>query len=119
MKKLLIAMLATSSLVFGTGCGGDLCEDTQDTIEGLSDKLDDCPQLEQALEQALGEFDFDDDDVEECKEDIEDCSDSDVEKREEALDCINDLDKCEEGDEEAWATDFLECVEDLQAADCS
>ncbi len=114
MKKLMIGLVAMTSLVFGTGCGGgDYCEDLQDSFEGLDDKLDDCPELKDALEQALGNLEISDSDVEDCKEESEDCSDSEKERREKAVDCINDLDKCEEGDEQAWTEDFAECFEDI------
>jgi HPt (histidine-containing phosphotransfer) domain-containing protein len=119
MKKLMIGLVAVSALVFGTGCGGgDYCEDLQDELESLNDKLDDCPAVKEVIEDELGELRLSDAEVDECKESSEDCSDRDDEKREQAIDCLRDLDRCEEDRQQNWYDDFAECFEDLQDARC-
>lgn len=110
MKNILISLLAATSLVFSTGCGGDACDDLEDASNSVEDKLEDCSD-----EPSNG----DDDDIDECKEALEDCSDSDQEKISDYASCLQDLPDCEEGELDQWLADALECAEELEGLSSS
>jgi hypothetical protein len=100
----MFGLVAVSSLVFGTGCGGDTCEDIADALNGLDKKVKDCPSL------GTSEVEFSDADVAECKEDLKKCSASDKDKLDDTVDCINDLPNCKSGEDSAWAAKFQACL---------
>ncbi|WIG95448.1 hypothetical protein [Myxococcus sp. SDU36] len=110
MKKLLIGLVATSSLVFGTGCGGDgdLCEDTADAYNSLADKVEDCPEIA----QFIGMLELGDEEIRECKESLDSCSDSDKDKIRSLVDCLNDMPRCRSSNEEAWVAELQACGEE-------
>ncbi|MCY1016335.1 hypothetical protein [Pyxidicoccus sp. MSG2] len=114
MKKLMIGLVAVSSLVFGTGCGGNYCDDAADAYSGLADKADDCPEIK----SVLSGLEFSDSDIEECKNDLENCSDGDKDKLNDSIDCINDMPDCESGKEDAWIADLQDCAEKTEGVSC-
>jgi hypothetical protein len=116
MKKLMIGLVAASSLVFGTGCGGNYCDDLVDAYNGLSDKLDNCPELKAAIDDL--DLDPTDEQLDECKEELDNCSDSDKDKLNDTVDCINDLPDCEKGKETEWATKFGACADKSENVTC-
>ncbi|MCP3138840.1 hypothetical protein [Pyxidicoccus xibeiensis] len=115
MKKFMISLVAATSLVFSTGCGGDICEDIADAYEGLDEKTEDCPQVN----AIVGQITFTDEDIEECKEESEDCSGDDKDKINDTIDCINDLPDCEAGEEADWAEKFEACSEKSDDVTCN
>ncbi|WP_164007357.1 hypothetical protein [Pyxidicoccus trucidator] len=114
MKKIMIGLVAVSSLVFGTGCGGDVCEDIADAFEGLDAKTEDCP----SINAVVGNLEFTDEDIDECKSDFEDCSGDDKDALNDTIDCINDLPDCEEGEEASWSQKFTACSEKSEDVTC-
>ncbi|WP_163996082.1 hypothetical protein [Pyxidicoccus caerfyrddinensis] len=114
MKKIMIGLVAMSSLVFGTGCGGNYCDDAADAYEGLADKADDCPEIK----GALGELEFSDEDIDECKDDLENCSDDDKDKLNDSIDCINDMPDCESGKEADWVAKLQACANKTSGVSC-
>lgn len=114
MKKIMIGLVAVSSLVFGTGCGGDVCEDIADAYESLDEKTEDCP----TLNAIISEVEFSDEDIDECKEQFEDCSDDEKDKLNDSIDCINDLPDCESGGEQAWAAKLQACANESDDVTC-
>jgi hypothetical protein len=111
MKKLMIGLVAATSLVFGTGCGNSACEDAADALSGLSDKTRNCPQFN----AILSELQFSDAEIEQCEED---CDGDDKDALADAADCLNDLPQCQAGQEAAWATALSACSNDLNEATC-
>ena len=109
MKKLVFGLVAVTSLVFGTGCGGDVCDDAKDAFESAIEKTEDCPTSNAILRQ----FKPTDSQVDECKDNLDDCPDSDQDKLSEAYDCIADLPECKESEEEAWGVKFEACTASL------
>ena len=108
MKKLLIGLVATSSLVFGTGCGSDadLCEDLADSFTSLSDKVDGCPEISPFIGQLrLGE-----EEINQCKESLDRCTDADKDKLRDAADCISGVSQCRSANIEAWANELERCM---------
>lgn len=114
MKKLMVGLVAVSSLVFGAGCGGNYCDDAADAFEGLADKANDCPDLKAALQS----FQFSDEDIDQCKDDLDKCSDSEKDKLSDTIDCINDLPDCEKGKEADWAAKFQACANKSEGVTC-
>ncbi|WP_141594017.1 hypothetical protein [Myxococcus sp. AB056] len=106
MKKLLIGLIASSALAFGTGCGGgddDLCEDLHNSsnevdkkgracgVTGLSDN-----ELDAAIQQ--------------CKRGLDQCTDSDKEKIEGAIKCLDRVNTCSEGNEMQYFGELFGCA---------
>ena len=112
MKKLMFGLVAVSSLVFGTGCGGNVCEDAADALNGLEKKAKDCPSLR------AGEVKFSDADVAECKENLKKCSANDKDKVDDSIDCINDLPNCKLGEDSVWAAKFQACLAKSSTVTC-
>ncbi|WP_163786550.1 hypothetical protein [Myxococcus vastator] len=114
MKKLLIGLVATGSLVFGTGCDSDedLCEDFAGAFESLSNKVDGCPEISPFISQLrLGQ-----EEINQCKESLESCSSSDKDKLRGASDCIRDISQCRSATIEAWAAELERCM-DFEVSD--
>ncbi|ATB45885.1 hypothetical protein [Corallococcus macrosporus] len=114
MKKLLIGLVASSALVFGTGCGGDdggdLCEDIADGYRALTDKVEGCPEIAQYLPN----IDVDEEGLNECREAMDSCSDSDKDKYQAMADCLSDLPRCQSSNIEAWSAEFVACSEKIE-----
>ncbi|MFP2962882.1 hypothetical protein ACLEPN_35210 [Myxococcus sp. 1LA] len=117
MKKLLIGLVATSSLVFGTGCGGDdedLCEDLAGAFESLSDKVDGCPEISPFISQLrLGQ-----EEINQCKESMDSCTDADKDNLRDASECIRDISQCRSATIEAWAAELERCMDFEISAAC-
>ncbi|QDE66827.1 MULTISPECIES: hypothetical protein [Myxococcus] len=109
MKKLLIGLVASSALAFGTGCGGgddDLCEDLYNSsnevdkkgracgVTGLSDN-----EMDAAIQQ--------------CKSGLDKCTDSDKEKIERAVKCLDGVNTCSEGNEMQYFGELIGCAAQL------
>ncbi|AKQ68601.1 putative lipoprotein [Myxococcus hansupus] len=108
MKKLLIGLVATSSLVFGAGCGGDeeICEDFADAFTSLSKKVDGCPEISPFISDLrLGE-----EEINQCKESLSSCTDADKDKIRGAADCISGVSQCRSANLEAWANELERCL---------
>jgi hypothetical protein len=116
MKKIMIGLVAMSSLVFGTGCGGNYCDDAADAVGGLTDKLDKCPELKAQIDQL--DLEPSDAELDKCKEDLDDCSDDEKDKLNDTVDCINDLPDCESGKEADWGDKFLACANKSEGVSC-
>ncbi|WP_426749484.1 hypothetical protein [Myxococcus sp. Y35] len=116
MKKLLISLVATSSLVFGAGCGGDddgdedLCQETANTYNSLADKAEGCPEIADFFSL----FELSEEDINVCRESMDSCTDSDKDKIRAFLDCLNDVPRCQSSNLEAWAAEFEACDEKSQ-----
>ncbi|HZI10972.1 MAG TPA: hypothetical protein VE153_11335 [Myxococcus sp.] len=107
MKNIMVGLMAVVALTFGSGCGGDACDDLEDAGNSLEDKLEDCSD-------GNGGGEDEDFDGEACKEALEDCSDADEEKLSDYANCLSDLPDCKEGQEADWLSDFTECAEELE-----
>jgi hypothetical protein len=114
MKKLMFGLVAVSSLVFGTGCGGNACEDIADALDGLEKKAKDCPSLSAALAGAK----VTDAQKAECKEEYKKCSSSEKDSLNDAVDCIEDLPNCKSGEENAWAQKLQACAVKISTVNC-
>lgn len=109
MKKLLIGLVAASSLVFGTGCDSDedLCEDFASAFESLSGKVGGCPEISPFISEIrLGQ-----EEINQCKESLESCTSSDKDKIRKASDCIRDISQCRSATIEAWAAELESCMD--------
>lgn len=111
MKKLMIGLVAASSLVFGTGCGNSACEDAADALSGLTEKTRNCPEFN----AILAALQFSDEDIERCEDD---CDGDDKDALADAAECLNKLPQCQAGQEEAWATALDACSDDIDEAIC-
>jgi hypothetical protein len=115
MKKIMLGLVAMSSLVFGTGCGGDdnesICEDFYNSLADYAEKGEDCnttnPPSDSEIEAA----------IKECKSSIESCTDEDKEKIQKVSDCISDIDECREEDEDEFTGALFACL--IQAGSIS
>lgn len=108
MKKLLIGLVAASSLVFGTGCDSDedLCEDLAGAFESLSGKVGGCPEISPFISQLrLGE-----EEINQCKESLNTCSSADKDKLRDASDCLRGVSQCRSANIEAWASELERCM---------
>ena len=114
MKKFMFGLVAVSSLVFGTGCGGDVCEDFADLPKALSDKTKNCPTANAIFSRVK----VTDEQTAQCKEQVKSCSKSDKDKLNDALDCINDLPNCKSGEENAWAQKLQACAVKISTVNC-
>jgi len=114
MKKFMFGLVAVSSLVFGTGCGGNVCEDAADAFNDLEKKTKDCPTLSAALSGVK----ITETEQNKCKEDYKKCSDSDKDKLKEAVDCIEDLPNCKSGEESAWVLRLQACSNKASNVTC-
>ncbi len=117
MKKLLIGLVATSSLVFGAGCGGDgdLCEDLADSFSSLSGKVDGCPEISPFIsELRLGE-----EEINQCKESLDRCTDADKDKLRRAADCLSGVSQCRSATIEAWANELESCMDFTLSEGCA
>ncbi|MFP2933746.1 hypothetical protein ACLESO_53155 [Pyxidicoccus sp. 3LG] len=104
MKNIMFGLVAAASLVFGTGCGGSTCEKARDAFESLDEKSEACFPSDEDDEEIT------DADVEQCEEALEKCSDDDIEKIESAMDCLEDLDECKSGGEQAFSLQAFACL---------
>jgi len=113
MKKLLISLVATSSLVFGVGCGDDdnnndedLCQATANAYNSLADKAEGCPEIADFFSLLeLGE-----EEINACRESLDSCTDSDKSKIRAMVNCLNGVPRCQSSNLEAWAAEFEECA---------
>ncbi|NPC76073.1 hypothetical protein HPP05_40735 [Corallococcus exiguus] len=85
MKKILFGLAAMASL---TACGGNVCDDTADAFESLVDKVEECGLPTTGFQAPT------DEDIESCKESLDDCSDSDKDKLDAFVTCMNDVEGC-------------------------
>ena len=114
MKKLMIGLVAMSSLVFGAGCGSDdesICEDFYNSLADYAEKGKACGPTEEPTDAELKAA------INECKNTIDSCSDEDKEKIEKVSDCISDIDECREGDEDEFGGALFACL--IQAGSIS
>ncbi|AEI62210.1 lipoprotein [Corallococcus macrosporus] len=108
MKKLLIGLVASSALVFGTGCGDstepeDVCERFFSAMIDIDQKA--CGEVSEGpTDQERNEA------IQQCSTQIERCTEDDREKMNRIADCINDIDDCREGREDEFAGAFLACL---------
>ncbi|MCP3101916.1 hypothetical protein LZ198_23910 [Myxococcus sp. K15C18031901] len=101
MKKLMIGLLAASTLVFGAGCGGDVCDDLEDAAKALDDKLAGCG--------GSGGGDDEDYDKKQCEDALDSCSDSDKDKLSDLAKCIEDLPDCSQSNAQEWLAKLAAC----------
>jgi len=107
MKKLMIGLLASSTLLFGCG-GGDVCDDLEDGFNALNDKFDACGGGGGEPEKF---------DKAGCEDALDNCSDSDKDKLSDAAKCLEDLPtpNCNsQEDLEAWLVKLSVCSEKLE-----
>lgn len=110
MKNILFGLAAMASLTL-TACGGNLCDDTSDALEGLSDKVSECGLPTTGFEKPT------DAELESCKESLDACSDSDKDKLKNYVDCLNDVKGCSDktqSEQQAFAMRVLSCSSKLE-----
>lgn len=107
MKKLACAV-ALFSLAL-TGCSGSLCDEFADSGKNLVEKVEACPSFDDITYEEPTEAE-----KQQCEDSLEACTDSDKEKINKFMDCINDLDKCTASTEQAFAASFLACAAPLE-----
>ncbi len=106
MKKFLFGLVATSALVFGTGCGSsdeDLCEDFYSGLQKVAKKGEACgsdPTPDSDKKAAVAQ----------CKKAISNCSDKDKEIIESSIECLDKVKACTPGNESQYFGQMLACA---------
>lgn len=111
MKKLLIGLVASSALVFGTGCGDS--NDSEDVCERFFNAMADIDEKAAACGDGGSEGPTNqerDEAIRQCSTQIEQCTDDDRSKMNRIADCLNDIDDCREGREDEFAGAFFACL---------
>ncbi|SEK33904.1 hypothetical protein SAMN05444354_101327 [Stigmatella aurantiaca] len=104
MKKWMACVAAVSLAL--VGCGGDSTCD--DLAEGNDAAVDQAAACRNVIDESYFEK-FSDDDVDQCKDALEDCSDSDKDAIKEVADCLKDLPKCSASDSEPFEAAHSAC----------
>lgn len=110
MKKILFGLAAMASLTL-TACGGNVCDDTADAVNSLVDKAEECGLPTTGFEEPT------DEDIESCKESLDDCSDADKDKLSAYADCVSDVAGCSDkttSEQQAFAARLVECGKKLE-----
>ncbi|MBU8894309.1 hypothetical protein DRW03_11750 [Corallococcus sp. H22C18031201] len=110
MKNILMGLAAAAMLV---GCGGNLCDKSEDASKDFSDNTKECSMLHSDYkEPTQAEKDT-------CKTNLDKCSDSDKDKLQAFIDCTSDLGVCKASEQDAYTLKLVACltkVKDLSAA---
>ncbi len=104
--KRIVSVFAVMSLALA-GCGGSLCEDLADSLDTVNEKSKPCG----------GGTETDpitDEEIKACEESLDSCSDADKDALGKFNDCVNDLDTCSTGNENAFAAALLACGAHLE-----
>lgn len=101
MKRLACAFAVVSLAL--TGCSGSLCEDFKDVSEDLEEKA--APCSDGTSGGSNDEFN-----VQQCESDLSKCSDDDREALRDYIDCLDNVDKCVKGKEDAFGGAILGCA---------
>lgn len=102
MKKLLILVAASS--MFLTACGASICERFENSGDKFEDKFSACSSGE-GTTTTTTEFNR-----AQCDENLSNCTAQDEEKLNNYFDCIEKLDACVAGQEEAFTSAFIACA---------
>jgi len=113
MKKFLFGLVATSALVFGTGCGSsdeDLCEDFYSGLEKAAKKGDACGGESEPTPDSDKKAAID-----QCKKAISSCNDNDKEIIEGSIECLGKVKACTPGNENQYGAQMFACFFQIAA----
>lgn len=106
MKKFMFTLLATTSLMFTVGCGGNTCDDLKDATNALNKKADTCSDEPTTTEPF---------DTAACENALDACTDSDKDKLSDLADCLQDLPNCKTGEELDWVNKLGACFDKIDS----
>jgi hypothetical protein len=98
--KRLVGVFAVVSLALA-GCGGSTCEDLKDVQDSAKEKQAPCPNS--ALEISTIT-------VATCDASIDKCTDAEKDALSDYVSCVNKVDKCKVGSEDAFDSAVLACA---------
>src|SRR5688572_1272684 len=99
--KRLVSAFAVMSLAL-TGCGASLCDDLADASESLGEKAQPCGG-------GTTSDPITDEELNQCKESLDKCTDADKEKLGDFVDCINELPTCSTSNQNTFVSSLLAC----------
>ncbi|SEU15878.1 hypothetical protein [Stigmatella erecta] len=104
MKKWMACVAAVSLALVGCGGGGE-CDDLADANNEAVEKASDCRNVidDDYFEKST------DEQVEQCKDGLDNCSDSDKDAIKDLADCIKDVPKCSASNSEPFENAYNIC----------
>ena len=106
MKKWMACVAAVSLAL--VGCGGNACDDLADGFNAAAEKGNDCRNLFPGGGALLEELS--DSDIDQCKDDLENCSDSDKDVVKDMGKCLEDVPRCTPSDLTPYGNALEACV---------
>jgi hypothetical protein len=109
MKKWLACVAAVSLALVGCG-GGNECDDVDEAYDEVADKAANCRNvIDDSYFEGLS-----DNEVDQCKEDLENCTDGDKDVIKDFSECVQDVPKCAASNTDPFEDGLTICL--LEAA---